>query len=634
MKVGLIDFGFQDLPGYPLSSDIKGALCFQPTIDPSGRPIRHRGEPTHDIKDCQQVIPITPNDHGSLNVEALHRIAENAEVYITNPIHQADIPMAINWLIEQEVDVIIKTHGWPWEGAGDGKPFRGVLGRSAPEEAYIHNAVKKATDAGIAWVQGSGSEAKHIWTGPFNDADEDGWHNFTDDDECNDVGLEAGKFFYPWLRWQDAYGNPQTMRDLGIYLLPRSGDVNLPDLTQMTSEEKKAFDDSAIKDIFLSTTGRLTGMNQRLDYPFPLEGLLVYLTRQTDTYCVAVNNISETKQSRLPNPDWIQMQLWEAPHGGNYVEHSAPEARSLAEPADADDAGMLVVGSATRGDSSAIADYSGRGPTLDGRIKPDVVGSPIQAGEGQSIEAAAVMGAVVALVRQRFPEMTNVQVNQYLKDNAIPRGDTVPNNTWGYGYANLPHPCENSISIGESKQGAWHSYCVSDKMPTGGNAGVRHMSMYEFNLAAETEVTITLESSEDTYLYLLDASGSVLDENDDIEQSVNLDSRITRILRAGVYKIEATTFEPGVTGDFTLSLGGQMPAPPPTPKYKAISSGAAHVCALPVNGSIMCWGDDSEGQVSERPRSGVFTAISSGDYHTCALRDDGMVVCWGSITLP
>ena len=455
-------------------------------------------------------------------------------------------------------------------------------------------------------------------------------------DECNDVGLESGRFFYPWLRWQDAYGNPQNMRDLGIYLLPRSGDVDLPDLTQMTPEEKKAFHDSAIKDTFMwPSSGRLTGMNQRTEYPFPVEVLLAYVTRQTGAYCVAVANISETKQSRPPNPDWIQMQLWQAPHGGNYVERYTPDMRSLAEPADADDAGMLVVGAAMVGDSSTIADYSGRGPTLDGRVKPDIVGSPIQASADETYEAAAVVGAVVALVRSRFPDMTNAQVNQYLKDNAIPRGDTVPNNTWGYGYANLPHPCEDSIGIGETKQGTWLNSCVSDRIPTGGNAGDRYMSMYKLDLAAETEVTITLESSEDTYLYLLDAHGNVLDENDDIEQSVNLNSRITRTLRAGMYKIEATTYEPGVTGDFTLSLEGRVPPPPPpAPKYKAISSGSSHVCALHVDGSIMCWGDDSEGQVSDRPTSGVFTAISSGGDHTCALRDDGAVVCWGSITLP
>ena len=68
--------------------------------------------------------------------------------------------------------------------------------------------------------------------------------------------------------------------------------------------------------------------------------------------------------------------------------------------------------------------------------------------------------------------------------------------------------------------------------------------------------------------------------------------------------------------------------------FIAISSGANHVCAISEDGSIMCWGDNDYGQVSDRPTSGSFTQISSGDNHTCALRNDGAVICWGSVTVP
>ncbi|MCY4581063.1 MAG: RCC1 domain-containing protein, partial [Chloroflexi bacterium] len=76
------------------------------------------------------------------------------------------------------------------------------------------------------------------------------------------------------------------------------------------------------------------------------------------------------------------------------------------------------------------------------------------------------------------------------------------------------------------------------------------------------------------------------------------------------------------------------PEPEPGMRYTAISSGANHVCAIATDGSIMCWGDNDYGQVSDRPTSGSFTQISSGDNHTCALRNDGAVICWGSIDVP
>ena len=113
-------------------------------------------------------------------------------------------------------------------------------------------------------------------------------------------------------------------------------------------------------------------------------------------------------------------------------------------------------------------------------------------------------------------------------------------------------------------------------------------------------------------------------------------------LEAGEYTIEATTYDPEKSGDFTLivDIEGEVSQPPPMPEpepdveYTAISNGANLVCALAADGSVMCWGNDDEGQVSDRPRSGRFTQISSGDDHTCALRDDGAVICWGSLTLP
>ena len=61
-------------------------------------------------------------------------------------------------------------------------------------------------------------------------------------------------------------------------------------------------------------------------------------------------------------------------------------------------------------------------------------------------------------------------------------------------------------------------------------------------------VIITLTSEHDPYLYLLEGegvTGAVLYENDDTDGT---NSRIEATLQPGIYTIEATTYEEGVTG--------------------------------------------------------------------------------------
>ena len=213
--------------------------------------------------------------------------------------------------------------------------------------------------------------------------------------------------------------------------------------------------------------------------------------------------------------------------------------------------------------------------------------------------------------------------------------------------------CLETIDGAGTYEGTWTETdnCLSQKRPTGegGSADADYYAQYySFTLDARSRVLITLESSEDTYLYLLRGrgqEGEIVDSDDDITPSANLNSRIeSDDLGVGTYTIEATTYHAQTAGGFTLTVeiteAGSQPEPPPTQPdivYIAISSGANHVCALATDGSIMCWGNedgDSEGQVSERPTTGVFTEISSGDNHTCALRNDGAVICWGSVTVP
>ena len=124
-------------------------------------------------------------------------------------------------------------------------------------------------------------------------------------------------------------------------------------------------------------------------------------------------------------------------------------------------------------------------------------------------------------------------------------------------------------------EGAWNTDCPST------NRDNAYARFYTFTLTQQAEVTITLESATDPYLFLLSGTGADADyltHNDDIDApSRNFNSRITRTLNSGSYTIEATTYTPGLTGNFTLTTTGidfttpddtqpsPDPAPDPTP---------------------------------------------------------------------
>lgn len=94
--------------------------------------------------------------------------------------------------------------------------------------------------------------------------------------------------------------------------------------------------------------------------------------------------------------------------------------------------------------------------------------------------------------------------------------------------------------------------------------GNRYARFYTFTLDSAADVTITLESYEDTYLYLLDGhgrNGTVLFEEDDIVYGVTTNSSLSESLRAGDYTIEATAYHAQKSGDFKLTVLGLDSSP-------------------------------------------------------------------------
>ena len=136
--------------------------------------------------------------------------------------------------------------------------------------------------------------------------------------------------------------------------------------------------------------------------------------------------------------------------------------------------------------------------------------------------------------------------------------------------------CVEPISADGATTGNWSSDCDSE-----GRDG-SYASYYTFTLTESSDVTITLESAEDTFLFLREGTGrdgSELCNNDDhgsevsgdqcepVESTIlsEFDSGLVASLNAGAYTIEATTYDSGETGTFTLTASGLAAAVEPTP---------------------------------------------------------------------
>ena len=166
-------------------------------------------------------------------------------------------------------------------------------------------------------------------------------------------------------------------------------------------------------------------------------------------------------------------------------------------------------------------------------------------------------------------------------------------------------------------EGAWTTDCTSDiSAPSG--SGDRYARFYTFTLDAESDVTINLSSDEDAFLYLRSGTstdGSALHENDDYNYPASTDSRIIETLSAGDYTIEATTYTPGLTGDFTLTTTGidfttpddTQPSPDPAPDPTPETTPTLPACVAPLPDDMTVagnWNTDCTSDVSAPSGSG------------------------------
>ncbi|MGD2249068.1 MAG: S8 family peptidase [Candidatus Methanofastidiosia archaeon] len=153
---------------------------------------------------------------------------------------------------------------------------------------------------------------------------------------------------------------------------------------------------------------------------------------------------------------------------------SGPSCETIGTPGDAEK--VITVGSVDY--NNQVADYSSRGPTTDGRVKPDIMapGLNISAADagtacsnvtmsGNSWATALVSG-VCALVLDRNPNATPQQIKNILGYTALDLGNSGKDNYYGWGLVDAKAAVDNAFNNPTPPGKASDPYCEGDCLGT------------------------------------------------------------------------------------------------------------------------------------------------------------------------
>lgn len=361
-------------------------------------------------RSCRADGNLDAGAEGTAILEIIRDLAPGATLFFANFATSLEFICAVNWLADEAggpnprrgmqggVDIIVEDVAFFNVGPYDGS-------------SSVSRALSDAVARGVAVFAAVGNHAQHHYQGLFTDTDGDTLHDFDvslgqprvdEAGETLNVTLQPGETIGIFLQWNDPFGASGNNYDLCVYDPP-----DLPTSPLFCSTRIQDGDDA------------------------PTEGLIITRTAPTPgTLGIAIINV----QGRAA-PGIFDVFIL----GGTTGEFIVPES---SVPNVSDAAGVISVGAVNWQTPEMIEPFSSRGPTNDGRLKPDLV-----APDGVSVTghggfptpffgtSAAVphAGAVGALILSVNPTLTPSLLTSRMTSTAVPLGFPIPNNTFGFG---------------------------------------------------------------------------------------------------------------------------------------------------------------------------------------------------------
>ena len=356
--------------------------------------------------------------HGTACAEILHDTAPGAALHLVN-VGDMDVDFhnAVEWLIDQEVEVVSCSIGIDFNIISaliyevvNGFFFDAYY--ASLQYQYMGElreqwaaTVTDAVSRGVTWVQAGGNDGKKRWKSEFVDPDGDGYLNFGDGENANEIILPDLYFFgipvYVVLAW----GEEETTDDFDLYITNGWGrDVARSTIIQAEMPE------------------------------FPME-VCRFFPIPGERYFARVHNYDAA-------PQVVSLNI--GVDGFAHYEHFMPVGTvKMAPPADLPE--VITAGAVDVGSPYEIEPYSSQGPNLEGVIKPDVVApdrvSTQTYGDGGfpgTPAAAPHVAGICAMIRQYDPTLSPGEVKSLLEALALDLGAPGKDNVYGAGLVRLP----------------------------------------------------------------------------------------------------------------------------------------------------------------------------------------------------
>jgi hypothetical protein len=331
--------------------------------------------------------PDITKTHGRKCAEVVHAVAPEAELYLYRASGYDAWEDAIDEAIDEDVDIVTCSIG-------------NVLYGPATNVGWYHDLVKKATDAGILWFQANGNEQHRFFYTNYNPGG-DKWLNFMPGDETNHYDLQKDQKLTVKMRYDQwgADGHGAAKDDFDLYVLKKKAGGGWEQIAKSIDDNIKSQE--------------------------PYESV-AFTAPEDGRYHVTIYEYKKT------TPGDVEFTLHYSKAHPEYETDGKEVCLPAASPL------AISVGAVHQG--GVLADYTSRGPTVDGRFKPDFAapaGFVLPAGGdaifGTSFSTPFLAGATAVLGDINFKNQAEIyKILKYMtfyqdKDMDNSRGWGVPN---------------------------------------------------------------------------------------------------------------------------------------------------------------------------------------------------------------